>query len=261
MKTLGSVLPFLMAKWAFEIFIRPLRWPRPVDELDFWQSGESLTLISGAKARKYGVGPCVWMVHGWEGRGSQFKDMALELVKAGFSVLLWEGPAHGDTPGKRTHLIQFSSWLEKDIRSQVETPRALIGHSFGGAASSIVAGRNIAIPYVVTIATPVDIFKIFTNYWERITLPARARKAFLKLVENETGVQVQEMNIAEIAKGYHHRFLVIHDENDKEVSFTNVERFQSIKTDAESLITKNLGHRRILRSKLVADRIIEFINS
>jgi alpha-beta hydrolase superfamily lysophospholipase len=255
----GIIFPTWTAKWAFNVFTRPMKYPRPLDEQEFWETGETLILLSGAHAKKFGVGPCVWMIPGWEGRGSQFKDLTLALMDEGFSVMLWEAPGHGDTPGKNTNMIEVSLMLEKDMRSQVEPPRALIGHSFGGATSCLVAGKNIPTPLVVVIAAPIEIFKIFKNYWERIQLPARARKVFLELAEKKTGVVVQEVNTAQIAKGYQHRMLIIHDENDKEVPFSNLAKFKEIKPDVEIYGTQGLGHRRILSSPVLAKKIVSVL--
>lgn len=259
MRIFGVVFPTWTAKWAFGIFTRPLKYPRPTDEQEFWDKGEKLILLSGAHAKKFGVGPCVWMIHGWEGRGSQFKDLTLALMNEGYSVMLWEAPGHGDTPGKSTNMIEVSQMLEKDMRSQVEPPKALVGHSFGGATACLVAGKNIPTPLVVVIAAPIEIFKIFTNYWERIQLPAKARKIFLEMANKKTGVVVQEVNTAQIARGFHHRMLIIHDENDKEVPFNNLNKFKEIKPDVETYATQKLGHRRILASPILSAKIISVL--
>ena len=255
-RTLGVIFPTWTAKWAFGVFTSPLKYPRTAEEQDFWNQGLPLTFLSGAHGRKFGEGPCVWMVHGWEGRGSQFKEFTLTLLKNGYSVMLWEAAGHGDTPGKHTNLIEVTDWLEKDLRSQVEPPKALIGHSFGGAASSFVAGRNVPTPLVIVISAPIEIFKIFRNFWERIRLPARARKVFVELAEKKTGVVVQELNTAQSSKGYRHHILVIHDQNDKEVPFENLEKYKSINPNVETFATTGLGHRRILNSPILAEKIV-----
>ena len=44
------------------------------------------------------------LVHGWEGRGAQLGSLVGPLVEAGLSVVAFDAPAHGDSPGNRLYL-------------------------------------------------------------------------------------------------------------------------------------------------------------
>ncbi len=53
--------------------------------------------------------------------------------------------------------------------------------------------------------------------------------------------------------------LVIHDNQDKEVPVADGQAIADRSPAARFLPTEGLGHRRILRSSMVADAIVEFV--
>ena len=49
---------------------------------------------------RFGLGPQVLLVHGWDSRGSHLAGYVEPLVRAGFAVTLFDLPAHGDSGGE-----------------------------------------------------------------------------------------------------------------------------------------------------------------
>lgn len=260
-KLIGRLAPSLAAKFALSLFLTPKRHERPEDEREFWNSGRPERLPSGATARVLGEGPRVWFVHGWEGRGSQFVTIAKQTLAAGFSVVCWDGPAHGDTPGSRTNLIQFSKFLEMDLRGEKEVPCGIVGHSLGGAASLLACERGAPSTKLLMIATPSNLMTIFTEFWDLLELPDRSRAAFLRHIEKETGVSVETIDIPGVIQKLPQSIAVIHDRDDKEVPYLNAERFKAAREDVYLVTTSALGHRRILRSPQVAQSVVQFLRA
>src|SRR5205085_10246750 len=98
--------------WAARLFTSPRRHPRPAREAAVLATARAVTLdvVTRATGRdraqrlaawRWGTGPTILLVHGWEGRGAQLGALVEPLVDAGFSVLTFDGPAHGDSSGKR----------------------------------------------------------------------------------------------------------------------------------------------------------------
>ena len=52
-----------------------------------------------------GSGPRVVLVHGWNSRGGHLLGFARPLVEAGFSVTLFDLPAHGDSTGHAASVV------------------------------------------------------------------------------------------------------------------------------------------------------------
>lgn len=260
---LGVVAPTATARLAFELFVRPKRYTRPEKESVFWGKCSPLKTKSGVSARTYGQGPTIWFVHGWAGRSSQFYVIAESLAASGYQIVLWDGPAHGENPESKTNLIQFSKTLADDLnwftQSQGKKIKALIGHSFGGAASVFVSSRYYQPEKLISIAAPALISRVFTEYWRLIQLPEKAQKRFIQIAEKAAGFNAYELDSTSLKAVPQVQFLVIHDEEDRDVSYQSALRFKEIRPDAELLSTIKLGHQRILRSELVLEKIIEFI--
>lgn len=50
----------------------------------------------------------VLFIHGWTGRGTQIVNYINELNVKGYRVISFDGPAHSNTPGKQTSLLEFT---------------------------------------------------------------------------------------------------------------------------------------------------------
>src|SRR5947208_2190272 len=64
-----------------------------------------------------GSGPLVYLVHGWGGRGSQLASFVEPLRADGYRVVMFDGPAHGDSePGPagpaRSHGVELAKALD-----------------------------------------------------------------------------------------------------------------------------------------------------
>ena len=47
-------------------------------------------------------------MHGWTGRGTQIVNYIEKLNKLGYSVISFDGPAHGHSPGKQTSILEMT---------------------------------------------------------------------------------------------------------------------------------------------------------
>nr|MBA3542137.1 hypothetical protein [Deltaproteobacteria bacterium] len=101
---------------AERLFTSPRRHPRPDREKAILATARPFTVDVALRsprwrghhidvaAWRWGHGPTVLLVHGWEGRGSQLGSFVEPLVAAGLSVVAFDAPAHGDSAGNRLYL-------------------------------------------------------------------------------------------------------------------------------------------------------------
>ncbi len=81
------------------------------------------------------------LVHGWEGRGSQLGAFVEPLVRAGLSVVAFDAPGHGDSPGRRLYLTDMADAII-DVERAVGPLHAIVAHSFGAAAVLLAHQRG-----------------------------------------------------------------------------------------------------------------------
>jgi len=86
----GTRLPTLMSSWALHLWSQTHRFEPPAREkrLQLRASECSLTINGiNIKAWKWGSGPSVLLVHGWNGRGMQLGRFVDPLLAAGYQVI------------------------------------------------------------------------------------------------------------------------------------------------------------------------------
>ncbi|MBK8857246.1 MAG: alpha/beta fold hydrolase [Opitutaceae bacterium] len=130
----------LLAGLATRVFCHPLRGRRPPREDGYLAAARRVPLPAPAgelAAWQWGddARPLVLLVHGWEGRGSQLGAFAAPLVSAGFKVVAFDAPAHGDSPGEETNIRLLTEALQTAVRLYGPL-HAVIGHSWGAAGAA-----------------------------------------------------------------------------------------------------------------------------
>ena len=84
---------------------------------------------------KWGTGPGVLLVHGWNGRGIQLHRFIGPLLQDGHSVITYDSPGHGESGGRITNYFEWTD----TIRAIVNSPHGyhihgIIAYSLGGSA-------------------------------------------------------------------------------------------------------------------------------
>jgi pimeloyl-ACP methyl ester carboxylesterase len=253
--------PYLAARISVELLFRPINSSRGKKERSFWETGKPIKFTSGCRGRVFGYegGQCVWVLHGWRSRGSKLKKLITACVACGCEVVAWDGPAHGDSPGRRSSLAPYTKILVEDIKSSKKQPDAILGHSFGGAASAYACQLGIDPKLLVLIATASSTIGVFQRYWDYIGIGAKARNIFMDIVETETGVKVDSMSSVNFISSLPQKVLVIHDEQDELVPLSDALKLKALRSDIELMKTDGLGHNRILHDESVCMRVSQFL--
>jgi pimeloyl-ACP methyl ester carboxylesterase len=234
----------------FDVPVR-LRSPR-------W-AGRSTTVA----AWRWGVGPAVLLVHGWEGRGAQLGAFVAPLVAAGLSVVTFDAPGHGDSPGSRLYLTDHADAIDDVIAAitpSVGPLHAIIAHSFGAAAVLLAFSRaGVDAPRNVMIAPNVLIDDAIDRFARAVGLDDRDRPSFEEHLANSSGISLTALTLDRLAAARDAAMLVIHDRADREVPVRHGDRLAAIWPNARLELTDDLGHRRILRDPTVLTSVVDFV--
>jgi pimeloyl-ACP methyl ester carboxylesterase len=260
-------LRLLPASWAGTIGARlflgtPPRRKSSSDEKKILQTGDELRVRSGGeelKVWRFGVGPAILLVHGWGGSGAQLSCFIEPLLEAGFSVITFDGPGHGQSSGRIASLVHLGTAI-LDIAKSVGPIHGVIAHSVGAAATSIAVDRGLELERAVFIGPPADAAVWFEKFAATLELTDRAKEAARERVENLVGVDFDQLNADAIGWPRSIELLVIHDRNDREVPFSDGEKIVRI-ADGKLAATDGLGHRRILSDPTVISTALLFFAS
>lgn len=254
------IFPKMTSKWARQLFLTPERIQRPISEIRYLNSAKKYTIDDRIAAFEWGESnnPLVILVHGWSGRGTQMAAFADPLVRSGFRVVAVDGPAHGDSAGKFTHVGEYSQFLI-DIQKTLGPYKAIIAHSFGTGCSVLAASRGLDVEKLILVAGPSRYELVVENYLKAIKISARSRQYFLDDLTDLVKLPVSKMNVGVIGNSLSIPGMVVHDHGDKEVPFRAAEDIKKNWPAIHLMMTKELGHRRILKDPTVVNAVKDFI--
>ena len=255
---LSRVSPRAAGRLALRMFCTPRRHQRPAWETDIARQGSRVRVGPNLASRAFGSGPLVLLVHGWEGRGTQLGRFVEPLVGAGFRVIAIDLPAHGESAGTTTDLIECTEALRK-VGRDVGPIAAVVTHSFGGAITTLALERGLDAGAVVLIASPSSIDDVLRRFETLIGLSAAAADAFRTEIQRRTRVKLADVEIFERVAELNVPALIVHDRGDGEVPFDDAERLAGRWPGATLVATDGLGHRRILKDDDVIRRAVAFV--
>ena len=249
--------------------------PRPVhsdDEATLLRARLHAVRIAGIDRRgvdvdtyEWGDGPrTVVLSHGWNGRASQFSVLVRELLADGYRVVAFDAPAHGDSPGRSTYLIDWIDALAA-VQRRHGRLRAVVGHSFGGLAALVAACDGLPVERVVTVASPADAGLLLTQFQRMLgygdPVAAALRDRFARRYFPGVADPFPRLSPIERPVPAGTALLAVHDETDRVVPYGELGRIAGAHRDARLVTTHGFGHNRILESDPFLDAVIDFVGA
>ena len=265
-KILQATSPKLAARFAMKVFTTPVKFklPKREEEMDR-KSSQELVLIPSLKKsiNVYHLGDSpkkVLLVHGWSGRGTQLVSIADKLVKAGYSTISFDAPAHGKSIGKTSDMTEFIISIMQ-LEQQHGPFEFAIGHSLGAMAVLNAIKRGLNVKRAVIIGSGDIIRDIMVDFTQKLGMNIAIGELMIQMFEKKFGQTINNYSAYIAAKDVHIPVLVFHDENDADVPVSAAHHIFKQLDDAQLVITHGLGHRKILGDKAVIKQITDFLLS
>lgn len=268
LRSLARLSPAAAARGAENLFLTPRRTATPSRERawlagsrrdEAWIGGRRIAtrIWDGATYQA----PTVLLVHGWGGRGSQLGAFVAPLRAEGVRVIAFDAPAHGESEGNQTNLIQFAETVATLLarHSEWATPLGVVAHSFGAAATTIALSRGARAERIVFLA-PAEDYSHFTGKFRRaLGLDADIVDRMQRGIERRIGVEWSAVRGGTLARELSQPLLVVHDEGDREVPLAHGEAIASGWPGARLHVTRGLGHQRLLRDADVVNAALRHL--
>jgi len=209
------------------------------------------------------TGPAILLMHGWGGARAQMTGFVEPLLFAGYRVVAYDQPAHGESDGKLTNILEISPTLDL-IREKEGDFAAIIAHSFGTLIISYaLVKRNFAPPAKLVyfgafnrLLDSLPRFQVLAN------LPDELIDGLRNMIYDNFGRGVLDEIINEtLAPQINIPALMFHDVAD---NVTPIEDSRAIANgwhSAKLIETSGLGHRGALQSKEIHEQVIEFLKA
>ena len=258
----GSFLPSLTAQIARRIFMTPMKFRRTSSEKKILARAHPFEIKVGntlVKAWRWGEGPQVLLVHGWSGRGGQMIAFVDPLLEAGYSVLTFDAPAHGDSEGKRVSLFDFAQTIQ-NLAEEFGPFHGTIAHSFGGPAMLWALEQGVETSHLILMASPMNLEKTMSRFARRLGLTPIAYHELRQQMEQYFNTSISSLNYFNKTMSPSSPTLIVHDLDDKEVNWAGSEKISKQWSHSFLMTTKGLGHYRILRNPDVIEKITSFLS-
>lgn len=259
-RTLGRVAPRVVARMNQRVFATPRRFSPREWELSFEAMGRRERLPNGASVLRTGDGErVVLLMHGWEGRATQFAHFVPPLLAIGFSVIGIDAPAHGHGRGKNADPYLFAETLHA-VAARFGGVYGAVGHSMGGGAIAIALASGLPASRAVTIASPSSLHDVLHRFASVMHMPHGVTTHFVERLRRQVSARGHTtVDLPELTRTVQAAGLVIHARDDKEVPFSDAERMADAWPNATLLPVDGVGHRRILRDPAVIDATVRFL--
>jgi pimeloyl-ACP methyl ester carboxylesterase len=260
-QTLSRVCPSRAEQLAAWLFCHPARGKLVADETAVLESGHRFELNACGHelaAWSWGDGPTVLLHHGWNGRAAHMAGFVRPLLDAGYSVVAYDAPAHGDSPGRITAAPEMARIL-REVAHRLVGLHGVVAHSLGGAATLLAIRGGLKLERAVLIASPSDLRGFIDLFGEHLGLPPHTREGMAQRTESWFDFDWPQMDVSHWAEAERPPLLVVHDRDDRVVPWGHGERIRAAWGEAELMTTEDLGHRRIRRSEEVIRKTVEFL--
>jgi pimeloyl-ACP methyl ester carboxylesterase len=263
MRLLSATAPGVASRVAADLFMTPRRFAAPKREQEVLAQATPFGVRLGAsteiRAWRFGEGPTVLLAHGWEGRGSQLTPFVAPLVDRGYSVVTFDAPGHGASPGSRSSLPHFA-WAIRAVADAVTPPHAIIAHSLGCAAATLAMRDGLSVNRVAYLAPPLNPVDYTARFGDILGLDDTIIRGLQKRIEERFARKWSDYSLAESARLMTVPLLVVHDREDRDTFWSEGAALAEAWPGARLLTTEGLGPRRILRDPNVIADISRFVD-
>lgn len=221
------------------------------------------------RGKSWGDGPTVYLVHGWGGWGLQFASFVSPLLAAGFRVVTFDAPSHGESePGREGPKRATIPEMADAFRAMVAAygpAYGVVAHSIGATAVTLALRDGFSARRVVFIATATDFRDGLAQYEAHFGFGPKTREQFLRRFTRRFGpldnFAVPPMVDSLAEERELPALLVFHDRSDRETSAEGSAKVVDVWPGARLELTDDLGHNRILRDLAVVTAATAFLST
>jgi pimeloyl-ACP methyl ester carboxylesterase len=256
-----TVAPRYLERKVAHAFLTPRKTPTRSRRVALPEPDQSVRIsVDGMwiAAWRWGEGPAVMLVHGWEDDHHTFAPLIAAFLARGLAVVAFDLPAHGRSEGQIAILPTIARAIGK-ISAVLGPISMLAGHSFGGAAVTYALAQGVTAERVAIIAAPVSIARALDFVSQRLKLSPARKAGVHKELHRRTGVTVESLELEPMAAQFAVPALIVHSRDDRMVMARSSERLAQAWPGSTLLMVDGLGHRRVLSDPAMVARIVTFL--
>lgn len=249
---LFRLAPTRVGPWLMRLFFRPGIAIQSEHEISIWATGNAFEFESHGRqirGRYWGNGPGVLMVHGWDGRGSQFHRLVAPIVAAGYRAIAFDAPAHGESAGLETNYFEYTDAVRHLLRGDAGMPvNKVVAHSFGAAATINAIDKEDLAPDLLLISPALHLEEFLHASFQRHGIPFGLFREITGRLETAYGYDFHRDNPQRLIRNLAQPCVILHDAFDRLVPIEQSQAAAAANPQVFLQSTRDLGHTRILKS-------------
>jgi pimeloyl-ACP methyl ester carboxylesterase len=213
-----------------------------------------------------GARPTAYLVHGWGGWRGQLDGFVGPLVGAGWRVVAFDAPGHGDSdpgpegPGRAT-ILDFAGALAA-VAAANGPAAAVVAHSLGATAAALAMGRGLEVGRAVFLAPMADPLPYTRTFAARLGFGERVRGRLVRRIERRVGLPMAAFDVPAVAaRAATPPLLLVHDRQDAETGWSDSAAIARAWPQSRLVTTAGLGHRRLVRAPAVVAEVAGFLTA
>ena len=261
-----------IVKKAHQAFFSPLQYEVKPKDRKIIESGNSYRVryetLSNGDAGEIAVTtwgetgrPAILLMHGWGGARAQMTGFVKPLLSAGYRVVAYDQPAHGESDGNMTNILEIAPTMDL-IRGKEGDFEAIIAHSFGTLITSYaLVHRNFPPPSrLVYFGAFNRLLDSLPRFQELANLPDEILQGLWEMIYRNFGHKVLDTIVnEEMVPQIDVPALVFHDVTDNVTPIEDSRAIANAWKGAQLIETTGLGHRGALQSKNIHDQVVAFL--
>jgi pimeloyl-ACP methyl ester carboxylesterase len=256
-----------LVKKAYQAFFSPSQYEvKSTDQEIIAQGNTYLVPFDGGElaVTTWGQsGPAVLLMHGWGGARAQMTGFVEPLSSAGYRVVAYDQPAHGESDGVMTNLLEIAPTMDL-IGEREGHFEAIIAHSFGTLITSY-ALVNLEFPppsRLVYLGSFNRLLDSLPRFQVLAGLPDPVMDGLRDTIYANFGKEVMDGIWNEkMTPKIDIPALMFHDEADNVTPIEDSCAIAKVWKQAQLIETEGLGHRGALQSQDVHSKVVEFLRS
>jgi len=182
------------------------------------------------------------------------------LLDAGFSVVAYDAPAHGESPGRITAAPEMARVL-RDAAFRLNGLFGVVAHSVGCAATLLAVRSGLELQRAVLLAPPSELRGFVDLFGGHLGLGDELRRGMARRAASWFGIEWNAMDVEYWAGRTRPPLLVVHDRDDHVVPWSHGDRIVRVWEDATLHSTSGLGHSGVRRDPAVIEKTVGFLVS
>jgi pimeloyl-ACP methyl ester carboxylesterase len=205
--------------------------------------------------------PAVLLMHGWGGSRAQMTGFVEPLLSAGYRVVAYDQPAHGESDGKTTTVLEIAPTMDL-VAKQTGKIDLIIAHSFGTLITSYaLVKRSFPAPSkLVYFGAFNRLMDSLPRFQEQAKLPDEVMVGLGAMVYENFGHEVLDAIVnEELVTHINIPVLMFHDRSDSVTPVQDSRAIANAWTHARYIETNGLNHRGALQSAEIHEQVIQFL--